>query len=205
MVRVIFTFSLLISFFIGAGIMGFYAYPSSDSCDCTVTVGNQSMLVEDAFELMANNNNSFNPRYLSMINTTDMELNRDTKTTSYLYYRNKAVKTTKDSIELIDYKDVKGFIWKNQIIDRDIVLNDKSEGEFKTFIWKLSGENKDRYYTLKSVIGYLMHSFQSESKPKSIIFNDEMMSDDIPNGGSGKGLIHKAIGHIKSMLLKRAV
>tara|TARA_R110002051_G_scaffold324910_1_gene424547 strand:+ start:2033 stop:4387 length:2355 start_codon:yes stop_codon:yes gene_type:complete len=156
----------------------------------------------DAFELMANNNNSFNPRYLSMINTVDIDLNKDDKDTSYLYYKNKAVKTTKDTIELIDYKDVKGFVWKNQIIDRDIVLNDKSDGEFKTFIWKLSGEDKERYYTLKSVIGYLMHSFQSESKPKSIIFNDQMMSDDIPNGGSGKGLIHKAIGHIKNIVIE---
>ena len=31
-----------------------------------------------------------------------------------------------------------------------------------------------------------------------LIFNDEMISD-VPNGGSGKGLIHKAISHIKRL------
>jgi hypothetical protein len=29
-----------------------------------------------------------------------------------------------------------------------------------------------------------------------------MLSDDIPNGGSGKGLIHKAIGHIKNIVIE---
>src|SRR5690606_8401280 len=88
----------------------------------------------------------------------------------------------------------------NQIINREIQLSDESEGVFKTFIWRISGEDAERYYTLKSVIGYLMHSYQNDAKPKAIIFNDEMLSDDIPNGGSGKGLIHKAIGQIKRIV-----
>lgn len=156
----------------------------------------------DAFELMANNNNNFSSKYLSMIKTTDVNINRDTMNTSFIYYKNKAVKTTSKGSELIDYKDIDDLIWENQVIDRDIVLNKESKGEFKTFIWRLSGEDKERYFTLKSVIGYLMHSYQNESKPKAIIFNDEMISDDIPNGGSGKGLIHKAIGHIKNIVIE---
>lgn len=156
----------------------------------------------DAYELMANDNNSFSAKYLSMIRTTEVNLNKDTKDSSFVYYKNKAVKTTKDKIELIDYNDIDDLIWKNQIIERDIKLNDKSDGEFKTFLWRLSGEDKDRYYTLKSVIGYLMHSYQNDSKPKAIIFNDEMISDDVPNGGSGKGLIHKAISHIKNIVVE---
>jgi hypothetical protein len=47
-----------------------------------------------------------------------------------------------------------------------------------------------------------MHSYQNEAKPKAIIFNDEMISEDIPNGGSGKGLIHRAIGHIKNIVIE---
>lgn len=156
----------------------------------------------DAFELMANNNNNFSSRYLSMIKTTEVNINRDTKNASYIYYNNYAVKTTKYGSEIIKYNDIEDLIWKNQIINRDIKLSDESGGEFKTFIWRLSGENKDRYFTLKSVIGYLMHSYQNDSKPKAIIFNDEMISEDIPNGGSGKGLIHKAIGHIKNIVIE---
>jgi hypothetical protein len=156
----------------------------------------------DAFELMANNTSSFQSNYLSMVSSIDVKFNRDTAHESFIYYQNAVVKTTKDSIEVLDYSDVSDLIWTNQVIKRDIQIKDESEGVFKTFIWKVSGENPDRYYTLKSVIGYLMHSYQNEAKPKAIIFNDEMISEDIPNGGSGKGLIHRAIGHIKNIVIE---
>ena len=156
----------------------------------------------DVFELMANNLTYFNSKFLAMIKTIPIKFNKDTIDTCYLYYKNYAIKTTKDKIELLNYKDIDDLIWKNQVIKRDINLTDESDGVFKTFIWLISGKNIERYYTLKSVIGYLMHSFQNESKPKAIIFNDEKISDDVANGGSGKGLIHRAIGHIKNIIIE---
>tara|TARA_R110002153_G_scaffold256408_1_gene415305 strand:- start:3815 stop:6151 length:2337 start_codon:yes stop_codon:yes gene_type:complete len=156
----------------------------------------------DAWELMANKTATFDAKFLSMVNSIDVKLNRDTQDTSYVYYQNAAVKTTKNNIEVLKYSDINDLIWKNQVVKRNIEIKKESDGVFKTFIWKVSGENVERYYTLKSVIGYLMHSFQNEAKPKAIIFNDEMISEDIPNGGSGKGLIHKAIGHIKNIVIE---
>lgn len=156
----------------------------------------------DAFELMANTTSYFQSNYLSMVSSIDVKFNRDTADTSYIYYQNAVVKTTKDKIETLDYSEVSDLIWTNQVIKRDIHLNDESDGVFKRFIWLVSGENPHRYFTLKSVIGYLMHSYQNEAKPKAIIFNDEMISEDIPNGGSGKGLIHRAIGHIKNIVIE---
>jgi len=156
----------------------------------------------DAFELMANTTSYFLSNYLSMVSSIDVKFNRDTADESYIYYQNAAVKTTKDKIEILHYNEINDLIWANQVIKRDIVLSPESKGVFKTFIWKVSGENPDRYFTLKSVIGYLMHSYQNEAKPKAIIFNDEMISEDIPNGGSGKGLIHRAIGHIKNVVIE---
>lgn len=156
----------------------------------------------DAFELMANNTSSFQSNYLSMVSSIDVKFNRDTANTSYIYYQNAVVKTTKDKIEVLEYSEVNDLIWTNQVIKRNIEIKPESEGVFKSFIWKVAGENAERYYTLKSVIGYLMHSYQNEAKPKAIIFNDEMISEDIPNGGSGKGLIHRAIGHIKNIVIE---
>ena len=156
----------------------------------------------DAFELMAGTTSYFERKFLSMVKSIDVTVNRDDANTSFIYYQNAAVKTTKDEIEVLNYDDIPDLIWKNQVIKRDIKLQDESDGVFKEFIWLVSGENPDRYFTLKSVIGYLMHSFQNEAMSKAIIFNDEMISDDIPNGGSGKGLIHKAIGHIKNIVIE---
>lgn len=156
----------------------------------------------DAFELMANTTSYFQSNFLSMVSSIDVKFNRDTADVSYLYYQNGVVKTTKNKTELLPYSEVNDLIWTNQVIKRNIELKEKSEGVFKRFIWLVSGENRERYYTLKSVIGYLMHSYQNEAKPKAIIFNDEMISEDVPNGGSGKGLIHRAIGHIKNLVVE---
>jgi len=156
----------------------------------------------DAWELMANMTSYFDSKFLSMVKSIDVKFNRDSQDASYVYYQNAVVKTTKKEIKVLNYSDINDLIWKNQVIKRDIQIKDESDGVFKTFIWRVSGENIERYYTLKSVIGYLMHSYQNEAKPKAIIFNDEMISEDIPNGGSGKGLIHKAIGHIKNIVIE---
>jgi hypothetical protein len=126
----------------------------------------------DIWDYMAKNNSIFKKDTLSMLDTVEINPMRDDRNSSFIFYKNKAVKTTKDNIELIDYKYINDVIWRNQVIDRNIDINDSSDGEFKTFIWRLSGEDKDRYYTLKSVIGYLLHSYQNDSKPKAIIFND---------------------------------
>ena len=126
----------------------------------------------DVWDLMASNTRYFSREYLSMLDTTDVNYKRDTKKESFLYFKNFAVRTTKKNIELLPYEDIKDLIWRKQVIDRDIDIKGESDGIFKTFIWKVSGEDVDRYYTLKSVIGYLLHSYQNDSKPKAIIFND---------------------------------
>jgi hypothetical protein len=152
----------------------------------------------DAYELCAGSLMTFNQKFLSMLSTSDIDIQRDTKDEAFIYYKNTAVKITKDDFELLPYSNLQGLVWENQVIDREFTPAPESDGEFKTFIWKISGQDKDRYYTFKSVIGYLLHSYQNEGKPKVIIFNDEMISD-VPNGGSGKGLIHKALSHIKKL------
>jgi len=152
----------------------------------------------EAWEMMASKTSYFSRDYLSMIETANINLSKDGRAYAYLYYKNKVVKVTKDKFELIDYDNIDGFVWENQIIKRNIKLTPESNGEYKTFVWKIAGENKEKYYTFKSVIGYLLHSYRNESKDRTIIFNDEMISD-APNGGSGKGLFHKAIGYMKSL------
>lgn len=133
-----------------------------------------------------------------MIETSEIDISKDTKNYAIIYYKNKAVKITNDDFQLIDYDSINGYVWKKQVIDREITLTPESDGIFKTFVWKVSGENPDKYYTLKSVIGYLLHSFKNESKNRSIIFNDELIADT-PNGGSGKGLFHTAISKLKKL------
>ena len=152
----------------------------------------------DAWDLCAASTRTFSPEFLSMLETADIDISRDTRETGIIYYKNKAVKVHKDKFELINYDDIDGFVWKDQVIDREVKLQAESQGEYQRFIWLISGKDPDRYYAFKSVIGYLLHSFKDKSKNRAIIFNDEMISEN-PNGGSGKGIFHYALSMLKKV------
>jgi hypothetical protein len=51
---------------------------------------------------------------------------------------------------------------------------------------------------MKSIIGYLLHSYKNSANNKAIILNDETISEH-PNGGSGKGILINAVGHMKKV------
>lgn len=150
------------------------------------------------YDLMAGNTSYFNPNYLSMIDTAEVKLKKDTKDTCYLYYKNCIVEITKDSIKELDYIDIDGFVWKKQIIDREYKPFDHHEAVFRKFLYLIAGSNMDKYNSFKSVIGYLLHSFKTSANNKAIIFNDETISEN-PNGGSGKGLFWNGLKHMKKV------
>lgn len=147
--------------------------------------------------LMANTK-YFKDDYLSFLDPKRITILKDTKTTCYLYFKNKVAVITQKKIKLLSYKKLQGFVWKNQVIPRDIKIKPESDGEYRTFIWRISGENKGRYYTLKSTVGFLLHSYKNPAKNRVIVFNDELIND-LANGGSGKGIFHKGIQHIKNL------
>lgn len=152
----------------------------------------------DQFDLVASSTKAFNPSYLSMLDTARFQIEEDTHDYAMIYYRNVALRIWKDKIEEIPYNDLGGFVWKKQVIDRDYKANDHHKSEYRTFLWFASGQNKTRYNSLKSVIGYLMHSYKTNADNKAIVFNDETISDN-PNGGSGKSLFWNALSHIKKV------
>jgi len=140
----------------------------------------------------------FEIKFLSVLTPRKIPTIKDDKKTCYLFYKNTAVKITKKEISLVSYKKLEGFVWINQVIKRDIKIKPESDGEYKTFVWRICGENKKRYYTFKSVIGFLLHTYKHQAKNRVIVFNDLVVSD-IANGGSGKGIFHKAISHVKNI------
>ena len=106
-------------------------------------------------------------------------------------------------------------IWEDQVIKRKYIEADHHHSEYRKFIWLISGgfdlpsepNNLDlakyqsaveRYNTFQTVIGYLLHSYNSGGDNKAIILNDEAISDD-PNGRSGKGLFWNGLKHIKKV------
>ena len=152
----------------------------------------------DAFDASADNISMFTTKYLSMIATADINVDKDTNEFAMLYYNNLALKISSNTIEKIEYDNMEALVWKSQIIDRNYKDVDHHDSQFRSFIWFASGQNSEKYNTMKSVIGYLLHSHKTSANNKAIILNDETISDT-PNGGSGKGIIINSIGHMKKL------
>lgn len=148
------------------------------------------------FEFMAGNIGYFKKEFLSFLDPVKIDFKEDTATESFLYYKNCAVKITADSVQYIDYLDLSGHIWRDQIIDRDFKFNPATGGQFEKFIWLVSGQDQNKFNSFKSAIGFLLHTYKTSATNRAIILNDETISDT-PNGGSGKGIFWKALGHIR--------
>jgi len=165
---------------------------------------------EKAFNLITSRTSLFKRDFLSMIKSEEIETLRDTEDKSFLFYKNGVVEINKDCATLKKYSDYGVSIWEDQVIDRDYTLADHHESEYRTFVWQISGGHgelkdsaeyksaQDRYNSFKSVIGYLLHSYNIGGDNKAIILNDEAISDD-PNGRSGKGLFWNALKHLKKV------
>lgn len=152
----------------------------------------------DVFNSLANQTRLFTSQYLSMIETADVSIERDGKDYAMIYFKNTAIKVTQNKVEEIEYDDLDGHIWTDQVIKRNFTDADHHESMFRSFVWFISGQETDRYNTMKSIIGYLLHSYKTSANNKAIILNDEVISDN-PNGGSGKGLLTNAISQMKKV------
>ena len=148
------------------------------------------------YEYLASNSKYFKEDYLNLLDNIDVRFKDDTIDTGYIYFRNCAVKVNTKEIELIDYIDLDGFVWKKHIIDYEFKKSDTTECDFKKFISLISSKDPNRIKSITSTIGYLMHSFKTSANNKAIILNDETISEN-PNGGSGKGIFWNALSKVK--------
>ena len=142
----------------------------------------------------------FREEFLTLLSSINVYFIADDKNTAYLYYKNCAVKITKDEIIPIDYLDLGGYVWKDHVIDRVFDLCVITECAYQTFINNISGETDKRTISMESTIGYLLHGWKNLSYCPATILNDEVISDN-PEGGTGKGLFMTGIGHMKKLVV----
>jgi hypothetical protein len=152
------------------------------------------------WSLMSNSNKYFTDSYLSFLSSIDLKMVADTKDTVYIFYQNGAVKVTKEDCQLLDYFDLNGYVWENQIQKRDFVKLEKHNSVFERFISLISAETPKRIQALETSLGYMLSSHKNKSEQKSVIYNDENIEDGLPNGGSGKSLLIEAIGFFKKVV-----
>jgi hypothetical protein len=137
--------------------------------------------------------NLFTESLLLMLDTVNLLILSDTKTTSYIAFQNGILEVTKDKINLVEYVDVDGYIWKSHIIKRDFIKSEKLENDYKTFIFNISNQKP---LAIETSIGYLLCCYKNKMNNKAIILNDEVITDN-PEGGTGKGLFIQGIQQIR--------
>jgi hypothetical protein len=152
------------------------------------------------YNYFADNTRFFKEEFLSLLSTIEIYFIDDTKSSSYIYYKNCAVKITKDDIKTIDYLDLGGYVWKDHVIDRNFSMcNVTNQCDFRTFVYNINANDHERIASMESTIGFLMHGFKNLSFCPAVILNDEVISDN-PEGGTGKGIIINALGKMKKVV-----
>ena len=115
----------------------------------------------DVWKKCVNYQNLFSDHYITIIDTIDLMMLKDTISTSYIAFRNGIVEVTKDSIKLVDYIDVDGYIWKDSIINRDFNYCKNNDNEYKIFISNISSNEP---LAIECVIGYLISSYKKQDE-----------------------------------------
>jgi len=134
-----------------------------------------------------------NDEFLETLPAKNVIFRKDKKDAMQIYYQNCIVKITQHKITTHDYTELDGYIWESQILNRPYLPTDTVlDSDFKKFCFNISNQDTERYKSICSVIGFLIHNFKSPSYCPAIILNDEVISDH-PEGGTGKGILIKAV------------
>jgi hypothetical protein len=153
------------------------------------------------YNYFADNTRFFRDDFLSMLSTIEIYFIGDSKDSAYLYYKNCAVKITKDTILKIDYIDLGGYVWSDHVIDRNFNICEVTGNcDFKKFVSNINGGDENRIKTMESTLGFLQHGYKNLSFCPAVILNDEVISDN-PEGGTGKGLLMNALSNMKKLVV----
>lgn len=153
----------------------------------------------EVFNFCSKSAQLFSDYYLTMLESIELKMIKDSRHEALIPFQNGVVKITKNKVELIDFIDVDGYIWENQIINRDFVESKDIDNDFKNMVAKVSAHDEKRINALEHTLGYLIHSFKDKTDQKAIIINDQEI-DDNPNGGSGKSLMISALSNFKKVV-----
>lgn len=142
-------------------------------------------------------------------------ISADTEKECFLYFKNGFACVTKEGTTLLDYDKMDGSVWQKQMLDRDFKLqpllfekngddvdwensfsSDRPLGDYADFIWRISGQKQQRFISLCTILGYLIHDYY-DYKLKAIILTDSTVSES-SEGRTGKTLSLQMLGNVRS-------
>lgn len=139
---------------------------------------------------------------LRFLDTAKLVNDRDDIESSWFHFKDKSWQVDKKNEVMVSREQLQNKIWESRIIPHEFSKPIKPEkSQFEKFCFNLSGKKDDRFLSLKTIIGYLLHRNQDPANAKAVIFVDENISfDGSANGGTGKSLLLKAIGKCREVV-----
>jgi len=155
---------------------------------------------QDLLELMYKGASMlFSDAFFEFFDRADIDFLKDTKDVSYFPFKNGVVVITTDEIVLKSYGELKKCIWKSQVINHEVHIDqtgtEPSQIEYYKFIEKISGGDAERVLYALSLIGYLLHKYKDPARPFAVILAEET-DNEAKGGGTGKGIFVKALSYI---------
>lgn len=121
----------------------------------------------------------------------EIKLEEDTRHEKYLYFKNTAIAVSADGYRELKYSDLNNCIWETSIIPHTYDYIEE-KGDFEKFIDNISGKNSVNKKSLMSMLGYLLHD-NYERDAKAVLLTDRTEEYGKSNGGTGKGILGKAL------------
>ena len=144
----------------------------------------------------------FNKALFEFMPNIDLKFLKHTKDSAYYPFLNGVVHVTKNKKELLKYGAINMHVWKDQVIQYKIDIDqdlDYENVQYTKFINKISDSNAEREAYAISLIGYLLHTYKDPTKSYAVILAEET-EDEAAGGGAGKGLFFKAIGKLINLV-----
>lgn len=162
--------------------------------------GTKKQLYEELYNYVGK---YFNEGLVECIPPKEIKFKRDDRESAFIYYNNGFVCLRRDADNTLHaYNELESPIWNHTINERKIALIKikRKKPEYEQFLLNAVGGDEDRFLSLCSSIGYLLHGYKEESNAKAIVLCDQkIQSDGEPNGRTGKSLIGKALEKIKNV------
>ncbi|MEN8251444.1 MAG: PriCT-2 domain-containing protein, partial [Bacteroidota bacterium] len=147
------------------------------------------------------------PKNYAAVKPIDIEFMKDSASNMYLFFSNCYIEVNHKMIVQHEYSELQGYIWESQIIPFDISLipyrTIKKKSEFSRFIQDVTSDlehddNYKRFQSIKTAIGYLLHTFKDPAIPKSVVFMDASLNKDT-KGRTGKGIVKNALSKMRKL------
>jgi len=160
---------------------------------------------------------NFNKKLFARVRTeAPIIINRDTARECFLYFKNGFARVTKDGYDLLTYDKMDGSVWDKQMLSRpfeksdvQIVANEAGQpdwensftlerplGVFADFVWRICGQKQQRFTSLCTIIGYLVHDYY-DYKLKAIELTDSTVTEK-SEGRTGKTLLMQLLANVRS-------